>query len=90
MINIGNDWQLFFDNEQNQPYYEDLRKFLKQEYATHTVYPPMDDIFNAFKLTDLPDVKVVILGQDCLMKTTAKASYVTDGGVITEYGVFEE
>lgn len=65
MINIGNDWQLFFDGEQNQPYYEELRKFLKQEYATHTVYPPMDDIFNAFKLTDLPDVKVVILGQDC-------------------------
>lgn len=65
MINIGNDWQLFFDGEQNQPYYEELRKFLKQEYATHTVYPPMEDIFNAFKLTDLPDVKVVILGQDC-------------------------
>lgn len=65
MINVGNDWQLFFDKEQNQPYYEELRKFLKQEYATHVVYPPMNDIFNAFKLTDLPDVKVVILGQDC-------------------------
>ena len=65
MIDVGNDWQLFFDNEQNQPYYEELRKFLKQEYATHTVYPPMDDIFNAFKLTDLPDGKVVIFGQDC-------------------------
>ena len=45
MIDVGNDWQLFFDNEQNQPYYEELRKFLKQEYVTHTVYPPMDDIF---------------------------------------------
>ena len=65
MIDIGNDWQLFFDGEQNQPYYEELRKFLKQEYATHTVYPPMNDTFNAFRLTDLPDVKVVILGQDC-------------------------
>ena len=68
MINISNDWQLFFDNEQNQPYYEELRKFLKQEYATHTVYPPMDDIFNAFKLTDLPDVKVVILGNQPYIK----------------------
>ena len=65
MINIGNDWQLFFDKEQNQPYYEELRKLLKQEYVTHVVYPPMNDIFNAFKLTDLHDVKVVILGQDC-------------------------
>ena len=65
MIDIGNNWQLFFDKEQSQPYYEELRKFLKQEYATHVVYPPMEDIFNAFKLTDLHDVKVVILGQDC-------------------------
>ena len=35
-----------------------------REYRTATVYPPADDIFNAFHLTPLPEVKVVILGQD--------------------------
>lgn len=46
------------------PYYKDLRTFLASEYRTQTVYPPMDDIFNAFKLCAYEDVKVVILGQD--------------------------
>lgn len=65
MIDVGNDWQLFFDEEQKQPYYEELRKFLKEEYATHVVYPPMNDIFSAFKLTPIADTRVIILGQDC-------------------------
>ena len=34
------------------------------EYHTRRIYPPADDIFNAFALTPLKDVKVVILGQD--------------------------
>ena len=37
---------------------------MKEEYATHVVYPPADDIFNAFHFTPLRKVKVVILGQD--------------------------
>ena len=37
---------------------------MNQEYRTHRIYPPADDIFNAFHLTPLKDVKVVILGQD--------------------------
>ena len=65
MIDIGNDWQSFFDGEQKQPYYEELREFLKEEYKNHTVYPPANDIFNAFKLTSISDTRVVILGQDC-------------------------
>ena len=46
------------------PYYKELRSFLASEYRTQTIYPPMDDIFNAFKLCAYEDVKVVILGQD--------------------------
>lgn len=65
MIDVGNDWQVLFDKEQNLPYYEKLRKFLKSEYENHNVYPPMEDIFNAFKLTPLSETRVVILGQDC-------------------------
>ena len=41
-----------------------LRKFLKQEDSTQTVYPDMGDIFNALKLTSFKDTKVVIIGQD--------------------------
>lgn len=65
MIKIGNDWQQLFDIEQEKPYYKDLRTFLAREYANYVVYPPMKDIFNAFKLTPLSETNVVILGQDC-------------------------
>lgn len=65
MINVGNDWQDFFDKEFQKPYYKKLRDFLVEEYKTQTVYPPMEDIFNAFKLTPLARTKVVIIGQDC-------------------------
>lgn len=65
MINIGNDWQSFFDIEQQKPFYKNLKRFLIQEYATKTVYPPMHDIFKAFELTPIHNTKVVIIGQDC-------------------------
>ena len=64
MINVGNDWQPIFDKEQVKPYYLGLRRFLKTEYATKTVYPPMNEIFNAFRLTGFAETKVVIVGQD--------------------------
>lgn len=64
MINVGNDWQPIFDCEQVKPYYLELRRFLKTEYATKTVYPPMNEIFNAFRLTGFAETKVVIVGQD--------------------------
>lgn len=64
MIRVGNDWQPLFDEEQVKPYYLNLRSFLKTEYATKTVYPPMNMIFNAFCLTPFRDTKVVIVGQD--------------------------
>lgn len=64
MINVGNDWQPIFDKEQVKPYYLGLRRFLKTEYATKTVYPPMNEIFNAFRFTGFAKTKVVIVGQD--------------------------
>lgn len=64
MVKINNDWQDFFDTETRKNYYLELREFLKNEYKTQTIYPPMNDIFNAFKLTPLSKVKVVIIGQD--------------------------
>lgn len=64
MVNIGNDWDDVLREEFSKGYYLNLRQFLKKEYSQGTVYPPMNDIFNAFRYTPYQDVKVVILGQD--------------------------
>ena len=64
MVNIGNDWDEILKDEWKKPYYILLRQFLKEEYKNHTVYPKMEDIFNAIKYTSFEDVKVVIIGQD--------------------------
>ena len=64
MVNLGNDWDSILADEWQKPYYLELRKFLKREYSTQTVYPNMNDIFNALKLTSFKDTKVVIIGQD--------------------------
>ncbi len=64
MAAISNDWLEALQGEFKKPYYRQLFETVKKEYATHQVFPPSDDIFNAFHLTPLKDVKVVILGQD--------------------------
>ena len=61
---ITNDWANALKPEYSKDYYKKLFEFVGQEYSTTTVYPPGDDIFNAFHLTPLKDVKVVIIGQD--------------------------
>lgn len=64
MAMIQNDWLQAIGAEFRKPYYTELFKFVKQEYDTKQVFPPADDIFNAFHLTPFQDVKVVIIGQD--------------------------
>ena len=64
MPKISNDWLHAIGEEFNEPYYLSLRKFLINEYRSTTVFPPADDIFNAFHFTPLSKVKVVLLGQD--------------------------
>ncbi len=61
---IQNDWLEPLKPEFRKPYYAELFKFVQNEYATRKIFPPADDIFNAFHLTPLHEVKVVILGQD--------------------------
>lgn len=41
-----------------------LEKFVIDEYATNEVFPPIDDLFNAFRICSLAGTKVLILGQD--------------------------
>ncbi len=64
MSMIQNDWLEPLKPEFSKPYYAELFKFVKNEYSTRQIFPPADDIFNAFHLTPLHEVKVVILGQD--------------------------
>lgn len=64
MAPINNDWLPFLQEEFKKPYYKELYNFVNNEYNTHQVFPPKDDIFNALHYTSLSDVKVVILGQD--------------------------
>ena len=61
---ITGDWLAALKPEFQKPYYAKLFSFVKNEYNTRQIFPPADDIFNAFHLTPLNEVKVVILGQD--------------------------
>lgn len=64
MIYFQNDWDTILSDEFEKSYYITLRKNLAQEYKQHTVYPAMDNIFNALKFTAYQDASVVVLGQD--------------------------
>ena len=61
---IENDWLPALAPEFRKPYYKKLYEFIREEYNTKQIFPPAEDIFNAFHLTPLGKVKVVILGQD--------------------------
>ena len=60
----SNDWSDFFKKECTKPYFRELNKRVGAEYASHTVYPPVEKVFNAFEHTPYGAIKVVIIGQD--------------------------
>ena len=64
MVSLGNDWDDLISDEFTKSYYLELREFLKAEYSTRRIYPPMNDIYNALRYTTYGDARVVILGQD--------------------------
>ena len=59
-----NRWTPFLKKEFQEPYFQELSKFLHGEYETKTIYPRKQDVFNAFQFPDQDQIKVVILGQD--------------------------
>ena len=62
---INNHWKPYLDHEFSQQYMAKLRQFLKSEKSKNKVIlPHSSNWFKAFELTDLPDILVVILGQD--------------------------
>lgn len=64
MAAITNDWLEPLKPEFSKEYYKKLYFMVMDEYKHHLVFPPADDVFNAYALTPLRDVKVVIIGQD--------------------------
>ena len=64
MVYLGNDWDDLLADEFKKDYYLALREFLKSEYSSRRIYPPMNDIYNALRYTSYKDTRVVILGQD--------------------------
>ena len=61
---LSGEWLEALQNEFRQPYYKKLFQTVNEEYRTQRIFPPADDIFNAFHYTPLGQVKVVIFGQD--------------------------
>ena len=51
MTHLGNDWDELLKEETEKAYMEELREFLRKEYAGGPVYPPKKDMFNALKCT---------------------------------------
>ena len=58
------NWEIIFQEEQHKEYYHKLHQFVEKEYIEKICLPKKENIFKAFKLTPLENVKVVILGQD--------------------------
>ena len=63
-VKIAPSWKSKLEPEFQKPYFEDLIKFVKDEYRSNTIYPPGNEIFRAFDCADFNEVKVVIIGQD--------------------------
>lgn len=61
---INNDWDEILALEFSKPYFKELTARIKEEYIQYRCFPPMNEVFNAFRLTPFHQVKVVIVGQD--------------------------
>lgn len=63
-VKIHPSWQQTLQSEFDKPYFEQLTRFVRQEYSQYRIFPPGSLIFNAFNLCPFDQVKVVLIGQD--------------------------
>ena len=63
-VKIASDWKALLQEEFEKPYFEELIRFVKEEYATRRIYPRGSNIFRAFDKCPVDKLKVVIIGQD--------------------------
>jgi len=61
---IGNDWDYILKDEYEKDYFLKIKNIIRNEYDSKKIFPPVNRIFYAFKMTSYKDTKVVILGQD--------------------------
>lgn len=61
---IEESWKNLLTKEFESEYFVQLKSFLLEEKKVYTVFPPGNEIFNAFNLTPFTKVKAVIIGQD--------------------------
>jgi uracil-DNA glycosylase len=64
LVSLPPDWKEVLGPELKKPYFQELKEFVDSERENETVYPPEEDVFNAFKYTPYEKVKVLLLGQD--------------------------
>ena len=57
-------WEDIIENEKQKPYYQSLKEEIDRKYEISMVFPEKQNIFKAFSLSKIKDLKVVILGQD--------------------------
>ena len=63
-VKIADDWKALLQEEFDKPYFEELTRFVKREYASGEVFPAGRNIFRAFDKCPVESLKVVIIGQD--------------------------
>jgi len=63
-IQLPPSWQKVLADEFEKPYFKELDQFVDRERQAHQVFPPAEDVFNAYKYTPYNKVKVLLLGQD--------------------------
>ena len=63
-VRIEESWKTRLQEEFDKPYFANLTQFVRNEYASGTVYPPGGEMFAAFDACPFEKVRVVILGQD--------------------------
>ena len=61
---IGNDWDIVLKDEYNSEYFQKIKRIVRHEYLTKTIFPQANRVFFALKMTPYKDTSVVILGQD--------------------------
>jgi uracil-DNA glycosylase len=63
-VSLPASWMKVIGPELEKPYFKELEQFVDEERQHHEVYPPEEDVFNAFRATPYDQVKVLLLGQD--------------------------
>ncbi len=63
-MTLNDNWSIFLKNELTKEYFIILDKHIVSEYKTKIIFPQYNNIFRAFNLIHVEDVKVIIIGQD--------------------------